>query len=76
MIKIEIIENLKDRKGKAIGHSCKFEVSGNGDVIASEFKCILDTFEEKLPTPVWMAALDEFLNDKFKQCGGCDHDCK
>ena len=78
MIKIEIIEDLKDRKGKAIGHSCSFEMSGNGDLIASEVKCILDTFDEKLPAPVWMAALDSFLNDKMcgNDCEGCDHDCE
>lgn len=78
MINIEIKENMKQRHGDAVGHSCRVEIKGNGDLLAAQVKCILDTFDRELPAPVWMAALDSFLNDKMcgNDCEGCDHDCE
>lgn len=64
MISIEIKENMNERHGDAIGHSCSVELKGKGNLIAAQVKCILDTFDRELPAPVWMAALDSFLSDR------------
>lgn len=74
MIIIEIKENMNKVHGDAIGHSCRVELKGRGDLLAAQVKCVLDAFDRELPTPVWMAALDKFLAEK--ECGGDCEGCK
>ena len=78
MINIEIKEDMNTKHGDAIGHSCRVEIKGNGDLLAAQVKYILDTFDRELPTPVWMAALDAFLSEHEcgGDCEGCKYDCK
>ena len=64
MISIEIKENMNEKRGDAIAHSCRIEVKGKGDLLAAQVKCVLDAFDRELPEPVWMAALDAFLSER------------
>ena len=73
MIEISLREDLNERKGKAIGTKCSFKIEGNGGVIASQVKAILDTFDKELPQDIWMTALDSFLSDRIGGMG-CDDD--
>lgn len=74
MISIEIKENMNEVHGDAIGHICRVQISGKGELLAAQVKCVLDTFDRELPTPIWMAALDKFLAEK--ECGGDCEGCK
>ena len=77
MIKIEITENMNERHGDKIGHTCRIEIKGKGELVAAQVKSVLDTFDRELPTPVWAAALDAFLSERecSGDCEGCKYDC-
>lgn len=66
MIKIELKEDMNEKRGNKFGQSCKVEFHGKGDVLAAQVKCVLDTFARELPIPVWAAAVDAFLNEQME----------